>query len=155
MFNTVVNTSKVFGKLKLRENSKVRRSQLGHSNNHHYVLFWQNGAAIQSGKCIVFTHIANFKSHSHKVGTWNTNEAARTLFTNRCGTRPLHLAGGQAGLASRRLETESPYSYPILILMYDPGTFLPLPPPSPTCKMKDIYYFLKQLQVLHRHHFSW
>lgn len=83
MFSTVVNISKVFGNLKLRGNSKVRRSHLGHSNNHHYVLLWHNGAAIQSGKCIAFTHIANFKGHSQKISTCNTNEAARTLFTDR------------------------------------------------------------------------
>lgn len=48
------------------------------------------------------------------------------LFSPTGGKRPLDLAGGQAGLASRRLETESPYSHPILILMHDLGTVLPL-----------------------------
>lgn len=76
----------------------------------------------QSGKCIAFTHIAHFKKHRR----CDTKEAARTLFTDRGGTRSLHLAGRQAGLASRRLETASPYSLPSLILMHDSGTALPL-----------------------------
>lgn len=158
MFSTVVNISKVFGNLKLRGNSKVKRSHLGHSNNLCYILSWHHEVAIQFGKCIALTHITHFKSCTFIVRRrvrGNTNEifevGVGTPFNARNGSRPLWT--GWISICKTANRTPVFSSQLDIDTCMTMGEFCLFSPTSPTWKVKDIYYFLRKLQVLHRHCF--
>lgn len=145
MFSAAVNISKVFGQLKFRGNSKVKKLHLGHSNNLDHILFWHHGAATQVN-CIALTPIIHFKCHTFMVskrahGSRNSFHCQRWSKTslNR-KTRNI------TPIISSQLDTDA---------CTTTGQFSLLSPTCPTCKVKGIYYFLRQLQVLHRHSFPW